>query len=89
MAGLLGVDASVKVLSATAELFCDACDLAKGGLSLGKIRKIMEVMEGLTLIAAQAPSVLPELKELDAEDTAKIGAAGYSAVAKVVNKLKA
>lgn len=88
MGGKLGVDASLKVLAAVGELVVDGLDVVKAP-SLAKLRKVLELVDSVVDIAAAAPAALPELAELDAEDAAKLGAAAYAVVKRVVDKLKA
>ena len=88
MAGKHGVAASVQVLELGSELICDAYDLVKSKDLFGKLPKVLEVLKALTLVAKSAPEALPELQELDSEDVAKLSGAAFSAVKKIVEKLK-
>lgn len=88
MGGKLGVDASLKVLAAVGELVVDGLDVVKAP-ALGKLKKVLELVDDVLAVASAAPDALPELAELDAEDAAKLGAAAYAVVKKVVEKLKA
>lgn len=88
MGGKLGVEASLKVLAAVGELVVDGLDLVKSP-ALSKLKKVVELVDDVVSVAAAAPDALPELAELDGEDAAKLGAAAYAVVKKVVEKLKA
>lgn len=88
MSGKLGVVSAIKTIEVVSELVVDVVDLLKGGL-LGKVSKVVELVQDVTGLVAAAPDALPELLELDAEDAAKIGEASYRAVKKIVEKLKA
>lgn len=63
----------------------DIVDIVKNGKNIFKIFSIINHV--LDLIRA-APSVLPELADLNAEESAELGSAGYAFFKSVIDEIK-
>jgi hypothetical protein len=94
---MLGVDKSIEVIDDLAVLAIEgiaiAKDIKKDGWgyvnllsNLGHMGKCVKAIQELV---ADAPAVLPELKDLDAAECARLGAAGYALVSKVIDEIRA
>lgn len=87
----LSVDNTLETIDDIGNIGADAIDLYratkdKDPLDVGKaiVALITDGIDGIS----EAPEALPELADLDQEEAAKVGAAAYAAIKKIVDKAR-
>lgn len=92
---MLGVDKSVEVIDDLGVLVVSGIAIVKkfaqgGGVGaiLGSIGELVSVAKSVEELVKDLPGALPELKELDGPECARLGAAAYGLVAKVLVAVK-
>lgn len=86
---MAGVEKTIECFDDVGAIALDVIDLVKGGLTLTSIPKALDAVAKVVELAKDAPAALPELADLDSTEAAQIGAAAYSLVKKVLDKLAA
>lgn len=88
----LGIDKTLEVFEDLGVLAVSGISVAKkfkDGVSFGKIissmSELMAIGKSAQELLKDAPDALPELGDLDAGESARIGAAAYSLVRKVLD----
>ncbi len=90
----LGVEETLATIAEIQSTAVDAIKLAKdasaGGLHWGEVLgDVIRIAVDAKALATDAPLALPELKDLQADEVAKIGAAAYTCVMAVLAAVKA
>lgn len=82
---MVGIDKTLATVSDVRELLMDGVALVKAGnLGLGSAQKAIEIAQDLYKLAMDAQGAMPELKDLDVVESARLTAAVYSAVRDVM-----
>lgn len=85
----VGIENTLETIQDLENVVVDGIRFAKASIGLGKITAAVKVVQDVTDLLAEAPLVLPELKDLDGEESGKIGAASYTLVKTVLAALVA
>ncbi len=81
----VGIEKTLATLADLQELAVDGITLAKKGpWGLGSLTRVLEILGDVRSLAADAVQVMPELADLDATETGKIGAAAVTLVKAVM-----
>lgn len=80
----LSIDKTIKSLDDLGELVLDVMALVKRGIGLGSLASLVEAVSDLRELSEDLPGALPELADLDASEAARIAAAAYSQLQKIV-----
>lgn len=92
----VGIEKSLEVFADLQLLAVSGVELAKEfrhgvglGALLGSLGKLKDLAKSVEELLKDVPAALPELLDLDAAESAKVGAAAYELVKKVVDAVKA
>ena len=83
----MSIDHSKKVLEDVTHLVNVALVVLRDGLSYGGVAELFGVLEDIKNIATEAPSALPELVNLSAEDAGQLATASYEMVRQILSTL--
>ncbi len=90
----VGIEKTLEVFDDISVVACEGIAIAKqlkGGFTYLKVLacmgKFMAVAKACQELVKDAPAALPELQDLDAAESAKIGAASYALVRKVMEEI--
>lgn len=86
---IVGVVHSKRMLQDVADLAIIGVGIAKKGISIGSLLALGNVLIKVRNIIVEAPQALPELADLDSQESGELAAAAYSAVKAIVNAIKA
>ncbi len=85
---MAGIDKTIETFSDIGNIAEDLIVIVKaGGFKLILLPKVMSLMNSVGELIKDAPAALPELMDLDAAESAKIGAAAYDLVKKVMKAI--
>ncbi len=84
----LGIDATKHLIESIGKLVGDAVDLSKNGLGLGSLSQMFTIVADVKDLVQSVPGALPELMDLDAQESTQIGAAAYDMVRKIATHIK-
>lgn len=92
----LGIDKTLEVFSDLTVLAVSGVEIAKtfkGGVGvgsiLGSIGKLVALGKSVEELIKDLPAAMPELLELDAAESSRIGQASYELVRKIMDAVKA
>lgn len=82
---MAGIEKTLATFDDVATLTVDVIAIVKaGGFKLSVLGKIFELASVVGVLISDAPAALPELKDLDAAEAAKLAGAAYDMVKKVI-----
>lgn len=85
---MLGIQRTLEVFEDLGGIAVIGISLAKGGISLGSLGKILDLVKEAKELISDVPAALPELMDLDGMESAKIGQAAYGLVKRIVDAIK-
>ncbi len=85
----LGINKSQLFIEQLSEVCVNAVKLAKKGLGLGSIGLLLDMARSAKELVTEAKGVLPELADLNADESALLGAAAFNAVKNVLAAIQA
>jgi hypothetical protein len=85
----MGIDKTLEVFESLGSLAATGLQIAKGGIGIGSIGKILDVMKDINELVKDIPAALPELQDIDGAEAARIGQAAYGLVKKILAAAKA
>ncbi len=86
----VGIDKTLETIADLQKLVVDGLDLVKrGSIGLGSLTRLLGILGDLKELAADAVLVLPELADLDAVETGKIGTAAFTLVKTALSAIAA
>ena len=85
---MAGIDKTLEVFDDLGNLAAAGVRIAKSGLGIASFGQILKVLENVKELLQDAPLALPELMDLDAVESAKLGQAAYGMVKKVMEAVK-
>lgn len=81
----VGIEKTLATIAGLQELATDGIRLVKkGAWGLGSLGSLLEILSDVRVLSVDAVHVLPELADLDAAETGKIGTAAFNLVKAVV-----
>ncbi len=87
---MIGIEKTLKTIGDLKNLAVDGIKIAKSGpFGLGILTGLLKIAGDIKDVVADAPGALPELKDLDGNESSQIGAAAYDLVSSVVGALVA
>jgi len=85
---MVGISKTLEVFEDLGVLAVAGISLAKSGVSLSSLGKLLDVARAAAELVQDVKGALPELADLDADESAKIGQAAYGLVKKIVDAAK-
>ncbi len=86
----VGIEKTLATLTDLKALAVDGIELAKKGpWGLGSLSRVLTLLGDIRALAADAVQVLPELSDLDAEETGKVGSAAFVLVKAILTAVVA
>lgn len=86
---MLDVSKTKSVMDSAGELLVKGIAIGKHGVGLGSLPAIFDMLNEIKVLLEDAPSVLPELKDLDQAEAGQVAEAAYALVKKVLDAVKA
>lgn len=87
---MAGIDKTIETFSDLGKLSSDLIAIVKaGGFKLSVLPSILDLAKQVGELVADAPSAIPELKDLDAAEAAQVGAAAFELVKSLISALSA
>ncbi len=77
---MVGITHTLKMLANIKEILIEVVALAKHGIGIGAVGQIFALLGQVKSLIAEAPAVLPEIKDLDAQEAGKLAEASYDLV---------
>lgn len=84
----MDVQNSLKVMADVSNIAVDAITLVKKGFNFGSFGAIIDMLLQGKNLMVDAPLAWPELKDIDPQEAAQLGAAAYDMTAKIILALK-
>jgi len=84
---MVGIDHSMSCVVGLRALALDAVELAKSGSVLTRLPRAIGLLSAIYSFAKEASKVMPEIKDLDAEESNLLMSAVYQASMDVIAKL--
>ncbi len=82
---MASIDNTLSVFSELSKLSLDGISIVKaGGLKLSELGKLLDVAIQIGKLVKDVPASLPELKDLDAQEAAQVGAAAFDLVKGII-----
>jgi hypothetical protein len=69
------------------EILLEVISLAKHGIGIGAVGQIFAMLGQVKSIIAEAPAVLPEIKDLDGQEAGKLAEASYDLVKSMIQAI--
>lgn len=85
----MDIQKTLETIGDAGSISVDIISLAKGGLKLSTFTVVLDLLGNLKELVGDAPLALPELTDLDAGESAQLGAAAYDTVKKIMAALAA
>lgn len=82
-----GIDQTKDFLESFSDLICEAISIIKNGPGLSTLKDIKPIISSIQEITISCPGILPELSDLDHEESIQLGLAALSAVKKIVSMI--
>ena len=80
----VGIENSVSCVAGLRALALSAIDLSKSGSFFTRIPKTLSLVAAIYALAKEASNVLPELQDLDAEESGSLAQSVYQAARDVI-----
>ncbi len=80
----VGLDKTFLFLDALKVVACDAIKVAKHGIGIGVVGTLWEMASEVKVMVSDAKEVLPELSDLDASESARLGAYAFAAIKEIL-----
>lgn len=85
---IMSVDHSVQFISELGNVAVMGVRIAKSGFSWwDAVSKIMPLIKEIKVMVDEAKGAIPELKDLDTEETLQLGQAAFDCITKVVRSI--
>ncbi len=81
----LGIDKTREVFADLEVLVVSGVKLTKSGIGIGSIGKIVDIGNAVNELIKDVPGALPELQDLDGDESAKLGEASYRLVKAILD----
>lgn len=72
-----GILHTLKMIADVKTLMLDVIQIAKTGVGMGAVFQVIEMLKGVRVIIGEVPGVVPELKDLDSSEAARLAEASY------------
>lgn len=82
-----GIVHTLKMLADVKTLMVDVVHIAKKGVGIGALKEVFEILSEVKTLIAEAPQTLPELKDLDASEAARLAEASYQMVKDIITAI--
>ena len=86
---MIGIAKTLEVFDDITKLIVSGVVVYKQGVGLKSLMQLGSIIDSLTELVKDIPPALPELKDLDKEESARLGAATYSMLRTVAEALEA
>ena len=80
----VGVDKTLEVIQDISGIVTASIAVAKSGVNLGSIPAFLKIAQHAVELLKDAKAALPELKDIDGNEAAKIGEASYKLIREIV-----
>lgn len=80
----IGIDKTLETLEDVGELVVDVLELAKRGVGLGSLARLLEILRDVQAVGTDAPAALPELTDIDPVEAGRLATAAYVQVKRIV-----
>ena len=85
----VGIDHTLSLITATKPLLVDGIGIVKSGsVGVSSVLKGVKVVSDLYAVGKELTQVMPELKDIDALESARIGGAVYSACREIITSVQ-
>lgn len=84
----LGIQKTKETIEDLTKIAVAGVEIAKDGLGIGSFLKVVGLLNVVKELVVDAPLALPELADLDAAESAEIGAAAYNMVKSIILAIK-
>lgn len=74
---MVGIDKSLEVFDDVTKLLVSAVSIYKSGIGMTSVFAFGKIMDSLAELVVDLPGAVPELMDLDAAESAKLGEAAY------------
>jgi hypothetical protein len=83
----VGIAHTLKMVSEIKGILIGAVDIAKHGIGLGAVKEVFAMLSEVKGIIADAPAILPELKDLDSKEAGVLAEASYDLIKSLVAEI--
>jgi hypothetical protein len=86
---MLDVSKTKSVMESAGELLVKGIAIGKHGVGIGSLPAIFDMLAEIKVLLADAPLVLPELKDLDQAEAGQVAESAYALIKKVMDAVNA
>ena len=85
---VLGVSKTLEVFEDVKVLAVQGIHVVKGGVGLGSLGKLLELAKAVNELIKDVPAALPELQDLDQQESAQLAQAAFGLVKSIIEAVK-